>query len=33
VSLAAGTAVLAVGYLALGRLMGVGELRGLVGRR
>ncbi|MEU0221722.1 lipid II flippase MurJ [Streptomyces sp. NPDC006265] len=33
VSLAAGTAVLAVAYLALGRLMRVGELRGLVGRR
>ncbi|MBB4711848.1 putative peptidoglycan lipid II flippase [Streptomyces luteogriseus] len=33
VSLAAGTAVLAVAYLALGRLMRVGELRGLAGRR
>ncbi|WP_158761661.1 hypothetical protein [Streptomyces sp. NRRL S-146] len=32
-SLAAGTAVLAAGYLTLGRLMKVGELRGLVGRR
>ncbi|MEU3085166.1 polysaccharide biosynthesis C-terminal domain-containing protein [Streptomyces massasporeus] len=33
VSLAAGTAVPAAGYLALGRLMKVGELRGVVGRR
>ena len=33
VGLAAGTAVLAVAYLALGRLMRVGELRGLPGRR
>ncbi|MEU3486109.1 murein biosynthesis integral membrane protein MurJ [Streptomyces massasporeus] len=33
VSLAAGTAVLAVGYLVLGRLMKVGELGGLIGRR